>query len=144
MVSVRGRPWWAVPAVVAVLAATLVMAGHAGASARRGIDEIFDPSGLVGVVPGQAVRLNVSNVSEGSCRAKLQLIDPQGAVVASKAATIDADASASLRLQPSGRIQVRARVISIMQSCSKNEVSIETIELKSGKTVTILEGEPIG
>ena len=127
-----------------MLAATLLAAGKQARAPGGGSTRSSTRAAWSAWSRARRRRLNVSNVSEGSCRAKLELVDAQGAVVASKTATIAADASASLRFQPSGRIQVRPRVISIMQSCSKNEVSVETIELTSGKTVAILAGEPIG
>jgi hypothetical protein len=136
MRSIRRNAWWVTPVVLAACAVTLA-AARAGASGGRGIDEIHEAGGMVGVVPGQAARFNVSNVAEGQCKAKLQLLGVQGNLVASRNVTIAADASASLRFEPSARTIVRPRFISVGGSCPLMMVSLEVLDVHSGRTIVL-------
>jgi hypothetical protein len=139
----RRNAWWIALTLVAVCLVALA-AAQAGASSRRGINEIFDTAGLVGVVPGQAARFNVSNVSEGQCRARLELVTAQGSVAASRTATIAADKSVSLRFQPGAKTLVRSRVVSIAQSCPAMMTSLEVVDA-GGRTVALVSGSgPVG
>jgi hypothetical protein len=72
-------PLWA----VAVLAVGVVglAATHAGAAGVRTTDEAYPTAGLVGVVSGEAARLNVSNVATSTCNAKVELLSSQGIII---------------------------------------------------------------
>jgi hypothetical protein len=66
-------------------------------------------------------------------------------VINFRTATIAADASASLRFAPNAATMVRARVISIAQSCPAMMTTLEVLDVASGRTVTVVPGgAPIG
>jgi hypothetical protein len=139
MRSLRRHSWWIGLVLIAAGLITLV-ATQAVAGGRRGIDQIYDTAGLVGVIPGQAARFSISNVAEGQCRARLELVAARGNVVASRTATIAADASISLRFEPSAKAQVCPRVVSIAQSCPAMMASLEVIDVRTGRTQAFVSG----
>ncbi len=124
--------WWTV-AILAVVAVTLV-ATQAGAGQRGLTDETYNTAGLVGVVGGQAVRLNVTNVATAACNARLELLNSKGIIINDRTANMGPGVSQSMKFAPRAASMVRPRVVSLKGSCSAMMVSLEIVDVATGRT----------
>jgi hypothetical protein len=140
--DIRGRKigrWIGVIAVMVGVVATA--ATEVGATGGRGLtDQTYNVAGLVGVATGQAARLDVSNVATTQCNARLELLSAKGIVINFRSVEIGAGASQSLKYAPTQGAMVRPRVISLKDSCGALLVSLEIVDVRTGRTEALFSG----
>jgi hypothetical protein len=138
----RGR--LAAMAVIGVLAAAIV--GSIATTAQGAAGDVYNFAGYVGVIQGQTMRLDVTNIAGADCVATLQLIDMAGNIV--QQMTIDASSQhdASMDFVPSTDVRNEVRpVIMVTSGCTKFFPSLVIIDNTTGRTgVRVGFIDPIG
>jgi len=100
---------------------------------------------LVAFVLGQAVRLNVTNVATVASNARLELLNFKGIIINDRPANMGPGVSQSMKFAPRGATMVRPRVVSLKGSCSAMMVSLEIVDVATGRTELLVTiDNPLG